>query len=1049
MAERAKITWKGENPPRKLQTQKEEAFNVADFRKRANESLDDLKKKLYAQGVSPSAVSAQWQQARLLHDKILKNINQYQSERDADAKVALEKSLKESLSSLRGDVSENVLDGRSDVLLSRTKDKSRRKWKKDSLDKFERVIGSAMHEQTQEYLNPLQERQIVIRARLNELEEQEASNSGIKTNREPEVLALEQELRDVEIKIKEGKRIGNESTKSQTQSTPELKESHDTASDSVDPEHEVESDTVPSEEEQPRFNDGVRDAEFEDIVSDRRDLVPIAHTDQEDPERSNFYGKDSPDATPKEIRQKYRETVSRAEMEAVDKLNAQQESVREISRAYFAALKAEQKARGTGSKVMEDLTGHEGTKKETRLLRDSWIKARAEFALAQRTALDARLADRPKTREELLEGLKYKGRDSLDQAKVRARYERMITLRTIVMGAEEAERAVKMEGLSERDKTSFDRAFDQYKALPPSIRIFGTSAAILGLTTGAAVILGGSAIGLVPLGLAGASAALRFWAEKNNNKNAKQWIGGVSRITSIGGAFGALSNLAVTLGHRVAGTERKASELLAQNEGLGNLADEKNLKKLSKERKGALGVKESIARQGRLARILGSIGGGILFGHAFSNAHAPETVSLTGNHSISGADTGTSSALDASKDAVASSSSQPEGLLVGATIHHQGEGFGEMIQEMKRNFHAQLPTVDSLSPALAHVLNSNPNDLTHEILVAKDGSSLTMHTGDQFVADENQNIWFQPQGGEPQLVFENDPTAPGGFVHHDITGHMQVDGGVHHTASGTEQAATHHETPRVAEAQTPVAHPETPDEVTARLNTEGRMGHPIAPPEAPSDIDTPVSQDDVASTGDTPVHHDAPEAAPTPAPEQAQPVPPATAELPSTETPEQAPETGTPSAYASQEGTPTTTTSSAEPAYTPESVITPASGVEHPFAVLGATPDLNQNGVDLNQPQILLNEGRWFAHGTDNSDSYDRAVAFSQELSKTTNDSNVYFVTKEYDVFGREYLAVRMVFTPPGGGVSQMAPYAEGLNPSAQFVMPPLPKDADYQLPPK
>ncbi len=879
MAERAKIIWKGENPPRKLQTQKEETFNAGDFRRKANQSLDDLKKELYAQGISPSAVSVQWQQARLLHDKILKNINEYQSERDADAKIALEKSLKESLSKLRGEASESVLDARGDALLSRTKDKSRRKFKKNSLDKFEKVFGNAMEEQTQEY--SLKIRQVEIRARLNELEAQESSNSGIKTNREPEVLALEQELRGIESKIKDVKRVDNERIESQANPTPGLEEGHDSAPDPVDPEQEVQNESEPSDEERPRFNDGIQDAEFEDIVSDGRDLVPVAHTDQEDPERFNFYGKDSLDATPKEIRQKYRETVSRAEEEAVTKLNAQQESVKEISKQYFAALQADQKARGAGSKIIEDLTGLDGTKKSTKQLRAGWIRARAEFALAQKTALDARLADRPKTREELLEGLKYKGRDSLDQARVRARYERMVTTRTVVMGAEEAELVVKMEGLSARDKTSLDRAFDQYKALPSSIRIFGTSAAILGLTTGASIILGGSVIGLVPLGMVGASAALRFWAEKSNGKNAKQWVGGVSHLTSIGGAFGAMSNYAVSLGHRIAGTERKAGELLAQSEGLGNLADEKNLRKLSKERKGALGVKESIARQGRLARILGSIGGGMLFGHVFN--HGSTSVPVDGKHSpeVNDVHHAPSASVPTPHHAPAvaenvgpvvneAHNTLPEGLLVGSTIHRPGEGFGEMIQEFKGNFRAQMPEGLAQSPAMAHVLNSNPNDLTHEILVAKDGTSLTMHTGDQFVADENQNIWFQPQGGEPQLVFENDPTAPGGFIHHEISGTMQVDGGVHQPVSGTEPVATHHETPRVAESQTPVAHTETPDEVTARLNTEGRMGHPITPSEAPANnVEAPVRQGDVASTGDVPIRHEAPESVPSPAPERA------------------------------------------------------------------------------------------------------------------------------------------------------------------------------------
>jgi len=875
MAERAKITWKGENPPRTLQTT-EEVFDATDLRRKANETLDDLKKELYASGIAPSAVSKQWQAARLLHDRIVRDVATYQSETDTASKAALQKELKERLTLLKGGTSDDLYESKQEVLLAKPNKKGYVKKKKDSMRHFDKVLDATMYTETQEHIRSLNQREAVIRARLLELESAESANTGIKTNREPEVLALEEELRRLEQKRNEAKRP-HEPHKESKLEVDAVAENVET-SEAETPIDSSESDDAwagaKPETEHPIPADGIIDAEFEDILSDSRDLVPVEAIGVEEvvePERANFYGTDSLDATPKEMRQKYRETVSRAEEEAVDKLNAQQENVKNLSKEYFAALKAEQKARGAGSKIVEDLTGLEGTTKATKQLRSDWIKARAEFALAQKTALDARLADRPKTREELLEGLKYRGRQSLDEARVRARYERMVTTRTVVMGAEEAELAVKMEGLSERDKTSFDRAYDRYKKLPPSVRIFGTSAAILGLTTGAGVILGGSVIGLVPLGMAGASAALRFWAEKNNNKNAKQWIGGASRLTSIGGAFGAMSNYAVSLGHRLAGTERKAGELLSQNEGLGNLADEKNLKKLSKERKGALGVKESIARQGRLARILGSIGGGMLFGHALSHPYASGDVSLTGNHDILPGGHSHPTNLDTGNHAISDiSPSGPEGLLVGATIHHNGEGFGEMIQEFKGNFRAHIPEGLAQSPAMAHVLSSNPNDLTHEILVAKDGTSLTMHIGDQFVADEHQNIWFQPKGGEPQLVFENDPSAPGGFVHHEINGHMQVDGGVHHTAS--EAVSTQSEAPR-ADEQVPVgAHTETPDEETARLNTEGRFGHPIASPEASAPVApeaSPVSSDDVTSAGDTSAHQDeGPEAVKPVVPEQ-------------------------------------------------------------------------------------------------------------------------------------------------------------------------------------
>ena len=107
---------------------------------------------------------------------------------------------------------------------------------------------------------------------------------------------------------------------------------------------------------------------------------------------------------------------------------------------------------------------------------------------------------------------------------------------------------------------------------------------------------------------------------------------------------------------------------------------------------------------------------------------------------------------------------------------------------------------------------------------------------------------------------------------------------------------------------------------------------------------------------------------------------------------------------------------------------------------------MNPHGVDLNKPQLLVNNGLKFAHGVDTDDSYSRAFAESQRLfGEGAKDTNVYFVARDYDALGNPYLAVRMVFTPPDGSTPQMAPYGEGVSLSPEFTMPPLPKDADYK----
>ena len=753
------------------------------------------------------------------------------------------------------------------------------------------------------------------------------------------------------------------------------------------------------------------------------------------------------DPTLKETKASLREGVAKIEME---NLKRQEETVREAQDKYFAALAERQKNRGSLTVIAENFTGDLGGSKELKALRTAWVRARAGHAFTQQAALNARLTEAKTPRDEMLERLKSKTEKYAGQFDIQKRYERMVTVRSVVTGAEEAERAVSEEALNNRDKKTVEKMNDWYmKKVPASVRIFGTSAALFG----GAALLAGNPIGLAALGLVGTSAALRFWAEKTNGPILKSVLTNGARFTSIPGAFGALADYGVRLGHSIAGTETDAASTLAQREGLGNLASMKNLEHLSNERKKALAAKETIARHGRLAGILTSIGAGWLFGHFGPGHHqAPAGDTETtpahdgpGHHPAGTGKVETTPAPAVTAPAPAPVEAvpvapvhptTPDGLLVGATIHRPGEGFGEMIQEFKHNFHEQLPTVTEPSPALAHVLNTDPNVLTHDIDVASGGQSLTMQPGDQFVADENQNIWFQPKGGEPQLVFENDPTAPGGFITHDIHGHMQTD-------------LVHHETPKVASPEGGTAPAEDPsaglnraqytETLTARTDFPDGTG--ITTLTQPESLDTtsglqftehPTGTPEVAATAQPAV---APEVAPVAHPVAA----PEAAPAPHVPAPKAAAPTPAPEAAPAPVPAP-----EAAPVSAPEAVSTGP----HPFASPDAPPLLNENGVDLNKPQVLLNEGRWFAHGANVDDSYDRAVAQSQALARAGEPSNVYFVVPDTDVTGREILAVRMVFTPPDGSAPQMAPFGEGLQTGAQFTMPPLPNDADYKLPP-
>jgi len=256
--------------------------------------------------------------------------------------------------------------------------------------------------------------------------------------------------------------------------------------------------------------------------------------------------------------------------------------------------------------------------RELKKLRTEWIKSRASFAKAQEEAVEARLASRPRTREEVLEGLqKHKGKGSLDRDEVLRRYKKMVTIRTVVIGAEEEELGVRKEGIQARSglehgkiDTMLQNAGEWYKRQPAGVRILATSA----LLTGGAALAAGS---MMPLLIGGSAAGLKWLAEAQKNKNTKvsKIAGIVSRLTSVAAVAGYAGEYAVRGAHKALGTERKAQETLKNRDLMGDLTDVKNLKNISKSRKKALNVEDRVARQSRWGRIVGSVLGGTALGH--------------------------------------------------------------------------------------------------------------------------------------------------------------------------------------------------------------------------------------------------------------------------------------------------------------------------------------------------------------------------------------------------------------------------------------------------
>ncbi len=352
----------------------------------------------------------------------------------------------------------------------------------------------------------------------------------------------------------------------------------------------------------------------------------------------------------------------------------------------------------------------------------------------------------------------------------------------------------------------------------------------------------------------------------------------------------------------------------------------------------------------------------------------------------------------------------PDGLMAGVEVK-PGQGFGEMIVALR----GQIPDdIQNPSPALEHVLNSNANALTHELEVAMDGKSLVMQPGDKFFVDNDQNIWFQQVGEkQPHLAFENvtpSPEHPDGYVAHPIDGKMMADPVL--------------PTPKVVAESVPTTPGAASDIVITSGNEDITVG------------DVTISQGggivdpSLVSTGPeqlvvNPVDSGQ-DVKPLVQPEKLDTTIPATdaqapAEAPKADAPAPAPEVQAPKLE--------------------------IVGTAHPFADPAAGQDLNPNGVDLNKPQILVNEGRVWAHGTNNVDSYNRAVEESLRLAKLPGaaSTDVYFVVEGVNPdTGQAELVVRKLSTPPDSVTPLVAQFGPGSKPVAD-----LPDASKFTLPTK
>lgn len=555
------------------------------------------------------------------------------------------------------------------------------------------------------------------------------------------------------------------------------------------------------------------------------------------------------DATPKEGRRELR-----AKVQEMETLMSSKEGHDVAETRYFDALEAHNRNKGTASLMKEQFFG-EGSTKELKELRTRWIESRAAFAAAQENAAFARINAAPSSaRDALLMRLREKHGVGSEKADLLARYERMVTVRTVLKGAEEAELERKARGLAERDKGALGKAFDAYKKLPPSVRILGTSALILGATAAGAAALGGAPIGLAALGLAGTSALLRWGAEVQKNSWAKASLGGFSRILSVGGIAGFASEAVVRGTHHILRTEDKAAGTLAKDTGLGFLSDPKNLERLSQKRKGALTVRDTIERQGRWARMAGSALGGFFLGHALQGHAAaggethqehpdalPEKTPPSG-----GAQEQHAPAADHAEatPALHATPTAPEGMLREVRIDAR-EGFGTLLKDLRQSgFNGSTPVGNHLLTA-----DLSPERFSHE-LGAYDpdtGKSMIMQPGDTLRVDAQENVWLIRDGKPPHLLLENDPSEPRGFAVHPLDNpEIHVPDAVAHEAGADPDAGAANE-PVQADAP---ASQEAASSETAGASEQGTgeplaRQEPAAPAQAPAGPEPSQAEDAV------------------------------------------------------------------------------------------------------------------------------------------------------------------------------------------------------------
>lgn len=444
------------------------------------------------------------------------------------------------------------------------------------------------------------------------------------------------------------------------------------------------------------------------------------------------------------------------------------------------------------------------------------------------------------------------------------RYNRLIRYNEIIKPTAEKRYAAKLEALGERPRGLFTKSLrwfgEQNKKLENR---FGKVGARVVRATAVTAIAGALGVGL---GTVSAGALLGWGAFRIGRSLATGFASmgiGVATGEVAGLALGAKRQrvLESAAYNYVGRTEAELTPEMLENYDIERQAFEKNVNETT------LQNRKQIARA--VGALVGGAGIGFLENLPSMQAGANEIAEHNLGISIDGKGTsgaelpGSVSHTGASSESLTPSAAgtHEQATAVSAAISKPGEGTDQLFVDLKEHIRANgMVSAGPQSAALKHLLETHPNALSRSMGSIYDGNGMKVHMGDQLTIDENQNVYFTPSGGKPQLFIQNDSTAPNGFRIHEITGPKPVaEVPIEKpSASVSDDLAP---TPDVQPIVVPTtaAVPETVSSVpSVPMTSADTIAAPVSAPSTPAPENVPVT---------APSPTEAPTTAPTPTPE--------------------------------------------------------------------------------------------------------------------------------------------------------------------------------------